>query len=281
MAKHTDLNYENNPFYIGYNGIRLFFQQAQSVAIYLIVVTVAASLIGFAVSIAGNLADDSPTAVNGPQQSSSLPWDGSTTPLEIALGVAIIIGVIAAFCFFFLAVSLLMFGVGDYAAAQLAAGRKTDLKTSFKAVLSQFPSYMWVYIIIVVKIALWSLLFIVPGIIMTFRYMLAGTVFFAEGKRGNAAVKRSAELTKGAWLTTYAGFNLWNFITQGMMTMVLVPGTYAVLYRQLSDATDSNIPKPAAHWLSWLTLLVPIVLSMIIMALLGLVLLLTFTLNAR
>lgn len=93
---------------------------------------------------------------------------------------------------------------------------------------------------------------------MAVRYSLAGTVFFAEGKHGNAAVKRSAQLTKGAWLTTFAGVNLWNMITQGLMTAVLMPGILGILYSQLRDVTDSHEAKPSAHWLSWLTLLVPI-----------------------
>jgi uncharacterized membrane protein len=44
---------------------------------------------------------------------------------------------------------------------------------------------------------LWSLLFIIPGIIAATRYSLAPWVYFYEGLKGRAAIKRSKELVKG------------------------------------------------------------------------------------
>jgi hypothetical protein len=129
--------------------------------------------------------------------------------------------------------------------------------------LKELPGYLWVNIIMLVKLFLWTLLFIVPGMIMAVRYRLSGTVFFAEGKRGNAAVKRSAELTKGAWFTTFAGYGLWNLITFNQIQQLVAPGVSAILYRQLRALTDAGESKPSAHWLSWLTLLVPIALILL------------------
>lgn len=265
MAKQIQRNYQNNPFFIGYDGLVSFFRNAQSVAIYTAITSVSLGFIWFVINVIIQIASEA----NGTTNEASQPaWQASAaSPIEIIVGVMATFGVIAAFVFIILVIWALLFGVGDYAASQLAQGKKTDLRTSFMVVISRFPSYVWVYVIIVVKVALWSLLFIVPGIIMATRYSLAGTVFFAEGKHGNEAVKRSAQLTKGAWVTTFAGLNLWNMITQGLMTAVVMPGILSILYAQLRETTDAGQPKPPAHWLSWLTLLAPLALIAIVVGL--------------
>jgi hypothetical protein len=265
MAKQAPRNYQNNPFFIGYDGLVSFFRNAQSVAIYTAITTVSLGFIWFVINVIIQIASEANGTIH---ETPHAAWQVSAaSPIEIVTGVMATFGVIAAFGFIILVIWALLFGVGDYAASQLAQGKKTDLKTSFMVVISRFPSYVWVYVIIVVKVVLWSLLFIVPGIIMATRYSLAGTVFFAEGKHGNEAVKRSVQLTKGAWLTTFASLNLWNMITQGLMTAVVTPGTLGILYAQLRETTDAGQPKPPAHWLSWLTLLAPLALIVIVVGL--------------
>ena len=64
-------------------------------------------------------------------------------------------------------------------------------------------------------------------------------------------------LTKGAWLTTFASQALLPMLTLGALQRLTTPGTTAILYRQYS-ASDG--PKPPAHVVSWLTLVIPIVL---------------------
>lgn len=253
MTTKSTVPYENNPFMIGIEGLKLIFTNAKGVGIYSIVMTVAMLLLAMVVYVIAAIID---IAQGG---DGSKTFEASAQPSSLdAAAIAITLGVIIVGTVLSMAVSLLLFGVLEYAAGMTAQGKKVTLGQSFNAVLKSFPAYLWMYILFTVKVLLWSLLLIVPGIIMFNRYLLAGTVFFAEGKRGNAALQRSSELTKGAWLTTFGGAWIWNMISQGIAAMVFWPGSMAVLYRQFAARTDANEPKPAAHVLSWLTLLVPI-----------------------
>ena len=259
MTKHTTAHYENNPFYIGLRGIQLLFKNAQSIGIF------AAVLVGIGVLLntISNIIDVV-NQMNEPTSSASDEFiaTGSSPDLGIFFIVA---GVILLVTFIIMLLCLIPYGVLEYSAARLALGEKVTLKQAFSATLRNFLGYIWVYIIVMVKLFLWTLLLIVPGIIMSIRYTLAGTVFFAENKRGNAAVKRSAELTKGAWFTTFAGHGLWNLITLGQITLIITPSANAILYRQLRDVTDSGVKKPNAHWLSWLTFFGPIITLLLIL----------------
>lgn len=251
MTTKPAVKYENNPFMIGIEGLKLIFTKAKMTGIYAIIVCGVIFVLTFFVYIVATIIDAS-SGTQEPGLTQSYSVNGDMTGLLLAaalIGIGTLIYVI---------VSLLLFGPLEYAAAMTAQGKNASLSDGFKTTLKNFPAYFWMYLIFTVKVMLWSLLFIVPGIIMFNRYILSGTVFFAEGKRGNAAIKRSSELTKGAWLTTYGGAWIWGIISQGITTFVFWPGQMAILYRQLKDKTDTNQPKPSAHVLSWLTLLVPL-----------------------
>lgn len=278
MSK-TESTYENNPFMIGINGIKLFFNDARPLAIYAIAasaaIVVALLMFIFAAFISGaTMSEAEFAAMQRRDEAATRQFLNPDGPLDVIIPVVREI----AIQFGFIVIGLLIFGVLDYAAGRLATGKKAELGPAFKAVLGQFPAYLWLYILMIIKVLLWSLLFIVPGIIMATRYILAGTVFFAEGKRGNAALKRSADLTKHAWLTTYGGVWSWSFISQGLATYVFYPGATATLYRQLAPLTDSNAKKPAAHILSWLVLLVPI--AVVVLYIVFMILLFSFIATA-
>lgn len=237
--------YENNPFMVAVQGISLFFNKARAIAIVLLVVSV--------LSAVWDVMPDKNE--NHPDKSMNLPnW-----PLEQWLMVGAIVTVILLAILF---ISCMISGIGAYAAAQLAKGNTVSLKEAFSAVLENFFSYIWLQILTTVKILLWSLLLIVPGIIMSFRYSLANVAFFDKGLRGNAAIKESLRLTNGAWITTFASQTLFNLITLGVLTEVITAGVRAVLYRQFS-ALKENEPKPSAHVLSQLTLFLPLILIVV------------------
>lgn len=273
MVKHIKHEYENNPFFIGLNGIKLLFAKAQSVAIFAIVLCVLAfvgNTIANIVDFATGYDDDQSRYTHDLRtiDGKPAPIDTSVDASPITSGdmtlVIVIVVVIAVVLLVAILISLWLYGALEYTGAQLALDKEIGLKEALLASAKRLGSYLWLNILVAVKIFLWSLLLIVPGFIMAVRYSLSGTVFFAENKKGNAAIKRSAELTKGAWFTTFASYGLWNMMTFNQVTALLQPGTSAILYRQLRDVTDSNKPKPAAHWLSWLTFFVPLTLVIMI-----------------
>jgi hypothetical protein len=272
MAQKVAQKYENNPFYITYNGLMLLFKNAQSVAIYATILAgigVIMSAVNSAVDMATSYRNES-----APTEMGQLSMNGIDIPILLGfIGVAVLVTVI------FMLVFLFLYGILEYTAAELAKGKKVTLEQAIVGVWRGFLGYTWVYVLVFGKLFLWTLLFIIPGIIMSVRYMLAGTTYFAENKRGNDAIKRSSALTKGAWFTTFAGFGLWNFITFNLITPLVNPSAATILYRQLKDATDSGIQKPTPHWLSWVTLLVPLAFVVLVFILVTFFILASWAVN--
>lgn len=254
-AKAPD--YENNPFFVAVNGLELLFKKAQAIGIV------------FAVLMALSAFSSLPSAFIPPTDTPAMTEEQiAKEDQAFADGIAsipaeiwILIGaVVVTLLLVLIVVGIVISGIADYTASRLAKGHEVSFSEAIRAVFENFFGYTWVVIVTGVKVLLWSLLLIVPGIIMSVRYSLAGVVFFDKKAKGNGAVKESARLTKGAWLTTFASQSLFNLITFGLVELVLVPGTQGILYRQLAAYDKANLQKPAAHVLSWLTLLIPILL---------------------
>jgi membrane-anchored glycerophosphoryl diester phosphodiesterase (GDPDase) len=252
-AKHPKKShYENNPFFIASSGITLLFNLAQGVAVMLIIFAVV-SFLGNAV-VPDNSSDSSSAGLSDTIQSLQ-----SWTPSEwlVLIFTVSIVGLAV------IMIASLFAGVNAYTAARLARGEEVQIREAFREAFEKLWGFIWLQIIIFVKTVLWSLLFIIPGIIMAVRYSLAEVAFFDDTKnlRGNAAVKESLRLTKGAWITTYASYALFNILTFGIIGNLVNTGVSAVLYRQYQEAGGK---KPAAHILSWLTLVLPLVFAIMI-----------------
>lgn len=244
MKQATELpkNYQNNPFYVATDGLNLFFNKARPVTILLAIVSI--------------------VSVFTPQSKPFSPNDSQTPNQafsDMPLELMILVGV---FALLFAFIGIMISGVSDYSSAQIAKGKTATLREATQAVLARFWSYVWLRILTAVKVLLWSLLLIVPGIVMAFRYSLAGVAFFEKDLQGNRAIGHSSQLVKGAWLTTFASNMLLNILTLGLIDPLLAPGTNAVLYRQLSTVKGE---KPRAHMLSWVTLFIGILIAVAVL----------------
>ncbi len=80
---------------------------------------------------------------------------------------------------------------------------KDTKKLKVKEILKKSIKYFWPFLIINlamgVFVFLWSLLFIIPGIIFVFYYIFAVYTFIFDGYRSTSALKRSKELVKNYW----------------------------------------------------------------------------------
>jgi len=242
-------NYENNPFFVAVNGLELLFKKAQAIGIIFAII--------MALSAFGSLptafmpTDDAPINEQITQEDKAFTDNIAAVPVEVWL----LIGAVAVTVLLvIIVIGFAISGVADYTAARLSRGKEVGFSEALRAVFAGFWGYLWLHIVVGVKVFLWSLLLVVPGIIMAVRYSLAGTVYFDTKLKGNAAVKESARLTKGVWLTTFASQSLLNAVTLGLIELLLVPGTRAVLYGQFRDYDEANLVKPKAHVVSWLTL---------------------------
>ena len=252
--------YENNPFFVAVNGLELLFKKAQAIGIIFAVI---AALSAFSSIPSAFIPAEDPAM--SPQESAKADQefvDGITSiPAEVWLLIAAIFVTVLLIA---IAFGTVVNGITDYTAAQLSRGKEVGFSEALRAVFANFWGYLWVNAVAGFKVFLWTLLFIIPGIIMSIRYSLAGVTYFDKKLKGNAAVKESARLTKGGWLTTFASESLFNLITFSLIAPLLIPGTRAVLYQQFRDYDTAGIAKPNAHVLSWLTLILPIVLIVLV-----------------
>ena len=136
-------------------------------------------------------------------------------------------------------------------------GETVKLSEALDVVFDRFLAFIGLKLLVALKIFLWSLLLIVPGIYMYFRYSLSGVAFFDKNLSARASIKRSVMLTKRAWITTYATQTLFQIVTLTLIPFLVEPAVNGVLYKYLGSFEDSNKDKPKPHILSWATLLLP------------------------
>lgn len=231
--------YQTNPFSIATSGLDKLFKYARSVAVLFIVISIIRALT---------------------QQSEKYPSDASQAPdhsMRPDLSIEALLAVLVLMVLF-VGISIVINGISDYTSAQLSRGKTTTLRQALRAVLTSFWSYAWLRILVAIKILAWSLLFVIPGVIMAVRYSLAGVSYYDKGLRGNDAIAHSSKLVKGGWLTTFASHVSLNVLTLGFIVTLLEPGTNGALYHQFSKLKKNH---PPAHWLSWITLLVSMMLA--------------------
>ncbi len=239
MPKKTPIvPYENNPFHIAVNGLSLLFNAARGMAIFLFVLSLLSFYSGW-----------SPTDTDSDswkRQVQSMVEGWTTTDWFLAISSVLVIALALSM------IAALIGGAASYTSAQLARGKSVRFGEAFHESFERLWSFLWLQVIMSVKLLLWSLLLVIPGIYMAFRYSLANVAFFDDSKqlRGNAAIKESLRLTKGAWITTFGANMLFDTITFGTISNLVTPGVSAVLYRQF----NSTASKPKPHWLSILAL---------------------------
>ncbi|NMB48416.1 hypothetical protein GYA13_03140 [Candidatus Kuenenbacteria bacterium] len=136
--------------------------------------------------------------------------DGTTRAiLQTVLGVA---GIISLFCVVF-------YNIAVQAAVYLApeSAESEKIMELFKRGRSLAGKYFLVSFLVGIFTLLWTLLLIVPGIIMSVYYSFAGLCLIYEGYRAGKALKRSKELTKGYWWAVvgrslFLGLLVWLFM---------------------------------------------------------------------
>lgn len=239
---HTDAEYINNPFFVAVEGIKLFFLNALGVAVLLVVLS------------AGSRWDFSTPGIEQNRTvpaESAPPADFFNAPTIIGIALVVLLALFAL-----IVIGTLINGMIAYSAARVSRNQPASLKDAWKATTSNFGPFLWLQTLTALKLLGWSLLFIVPGFIMYYRYSLAGLSFFDKGLRGNAAIKDSLALTKGSWLTTFASQTLFTFVSLGTLSTLVMASATAVLYRQFNATPLEKRPK--AHGLAIATLVVSI-----------------------
>lgn len=264
---HKETDYQNNPFIVALDGISGVFKYAKSIAIILIVLSILGFLGNAASSVADVLTQESQeqTAASISTPEASPLNETQVISLIAAIGAILIIATIIVFI-----ISSFIKGIGDAAAAATANQKEITFGQAVSTTLRRFPGYLLLQLLIAVKLFLWSLLLIVPAIVMSVRYSLAGTAYFARDMKATEALKYSTAITKDGWFTTFASMGLFNVVTLGLLSGLSQIGTQSILFRQFDIYHTKNQQKPGPHGLSiaFFVICVLLVLSLLLLSIL-------------
>ncbi len=130
-----------------------------------------------------------------------------------SIAIYVILGIVALFAIIIAVYAYLIAQVGTYL---LIKNKDSDPKIwpTFKVARSQAISFFETNALASIFIFLWTLLLIVPGIIMGIYYNFVAWIFMFEGLKNKAAMRRSKELVKGRWWSVFGrlflfGFTVW------------------------------------------------------------------------
>src|SRR5690242_4237897 len=130
MVKH-DIEYQNNPFFIGLNGLQLLFKRAQSVGIYAAIL----AGIAFLLNTVSNFVDFI-NEMNKPEYSPNVHiTEPSTTAMSnFDLGILVaVLAIVLVMAVIAMLISALLYGVLEYTSAQLARDKHVALGDAFAA----------------------------------------------------------------------------------------------------------------------------------------------------
>jgi hypothetical protein len=87
--------------------------------------------------------------------------------------------------------------------SQLAVAplKPVELRVGFDVLRDRWRPFLRTGLWVMFKIILGWILFLIPGLVMTVRYVLWSPVVLMEGLQGKAALKRARELASRSWLT--------------------------------------------------------------------------------
>lgn len=284
-------DYQSNPFSLSFDKFGQFFEKNLGWAITLIVAAFLITIVQFIPQTPALLEPEDPGSDSSMQRtekattSSLYKEDKKTQPSDeidemnySPEVIALIVSVIAIILVFILAINILiqtfLTGLFTHVALESDAGRHATLRGAIDAVVARFRRLFLAQLLASLKILGWTLLFIIPGIIAAFRYMLLPYVIMDESPK-NKGVTASHDRVKAI----VAGRKREVFGVATVAAIIPVIGVIAqyvgnaALYRQLQVYTDQNIEKAPVHWLNYFGFFLIGIYSLFIIALVALAIL--------
>lgn len=174
---------------------------------------------------------------------------------------ALILGACGALSLIYIGGFAALFLTGAFALGlaimALAAARKQEVRAA--QLFDGFKNYgssLALYLLIAIFTALWTLLFIIPGIVKAYSYSMSWYILADTPQMGaNAARKRSMELMRGnKWRLfclhcSFIGWLLLCILTLGILTLWIAPylqTAQAEFYRDLIAERDADGTNPPA-----------------------------------
>lgn len=152
-------------------------------------------------------------------------YDADLSPAETAIPTAVS----------FLVVAPLMAAMCIHALLRVGHGERPRVGPALTSGLEAFAPVLLAVVLAGLGIAVGLLLLILPGVYVAVRWYLAPQVVVVDGARGTEALRRSAELVRGAWWRTFALVLLANLAALLPAFILLAP------FEALADSQDRAV----------------------------------------
>ncbi len=268
-SQTDNIKYHSNPFSLSFDKFGQLFENNIGWAIALIILPILGFFFQMMLSFVDALVSPEASAHAGHAHSGS---HHLATVDPAAAGVAFLVVfalILFISCIIAVSIAIQVFigGLFTYAVIENEAGRKAKFSSAIDAVVSRYQRLFFAQLLATVKIFAWTLLFIIPGIIAAFRYMLLPFVIMDE-PASEKGVKKSHDRVKAL----VAGRKMEVFGVYTIATIIPLIGGItqlvgnAALYRQLQIFHDKKLEKPSVHWLNYFGLVLFGILMLLIFA---------------
>lgn len=256
-TKKTLRPYDSNPFTLIFHAFSRFFTTNMWWGVGLLVL----GFLSFSLQSVSQFAGTPiPSESSTPPRSDSLEqnssWLQNITPEQLATFsvIAILIILFVAFiCFIYFALYTYVYALFAYVALQSEKGRSVRFEEALTAVNKRFWRLLLAQGLASIKIFLWTLLLIVPGIIAAIRYALLTYVVMDQSEKEKgviAAHTRTKQIVKGKLMEVFG-----MLVAAGIVPFIgeaLRATGSAAQYNQLAYTHDNKIPRPKTHLLNYL-----------------------------
>ena len=161
---------------------------------------------------------------------------GHGLPVKIALLCGIVIVALLHIVAYMIAGAMIS-GVTAVIITQLSAAplRPVKLRVAFAALRRRWRPFVKTMLLLTLRILLWSLLFVIPGIVAWIRYFLYAPVVLIEGLEKKAAMKRARQLASRSW----------RIMIFAAVLQVLIPAVFGALVGRIKIGNLQ--PESTAH----------------------------------
>ncbi len=134
-------------------------------------------------------------------------------------------------------------------------GEKVGLNESLGKAFKKVIPLIIIGVLTFLAIGIGLVLLIIPGLYLLGRFALSAIILFEEDLGPIAAIKRSFELSKGHSLEILSALLAGSLLTGGggLLSPATIVAPLVGRYKELKSLKQNNTPKPAIHWLNWIT----------------------------
>jgi serine/threonine protein kinase len=159
------------------------------------------------------------------------PQGGGLTPVRVLFIVAMVLVGLSQIASYFVAASAIS-GMTAVVVTQLSVAplRPMELKTAFAVLKKRWRAFLKTAVRVTIRQLIGFILLVIPGIIISVRYMLYAPVVLMEGLEKKAALKRARALAARSWRTV--------IIIVGLQ--FLVPMVVSVLLGRIGVTSNSQ-----------------------------------------